>query len=49
MSNEAHQQQQQVYFKLRIAYKACARNKRRLFEAGTRSEKKENSINMYIY
>ena len=37
---QQQQQQQQVYFKLNIAYKACARNQRRLFEAGTREKRK---------
>ena len=40
------QQQQQVYFKLNTAYKACARNYRGLFEAGTREKGK---LYKYIY
>ena len=40
-------QQQQVYFKLNIAYKACAA----ISEGYSRrvQEKKDNSINIYIY
>ena len=33
------EQQQQVYFKINIAYKACARNQQGLFEAGTRGKR----------
>lgn len=35
---QQQQQQQEGYFKLSIACKACARNQRRLFEAGTREK-----------
>ena len=39
-------QQQQVYFKLNIAYKACARNERRLFEAARIYLVRVTSINL---
>ena len=38
LQQQQQQQQQQGYFKLSTACKACARNQRRLFEAGTREK-----------